>query len=166
MLNRFVKRKKEDPILAEDIALLQQQLVDKDEDNYPFSAIHIFSTNNQLNIHNNLMINKLENEGSQITITAIDMCIDQRTHTTYKRKEPLSVKGASLPAAVTAAEGARVMVIKNIDVIDGLTNGAMGTITSIIQGDKPLGQPAAICILFDNGKVGSEARKATPPPHM
>ena len=164
MLNRFRKRKKEDPILAEDIALLQQQLVDTDEDNYPFSAIHIFSTNNQLNIHNDLMINKLENEESQITITAVDVCIDQGTHTTYKRKEPLSVKGASLPAAITVAEGARVMVITNIDVSDGLTNGAMGTITSIIQGDKPLGQPAAICILFDNGKVGSEARKATPPP--
>ena len=164
MLNRFRKRKKEDPVLPEDISLLQEQLIDTDAENYPFSAIHIFSTNNQLNSHNDLMMKKLENEGSELTITAVDVCIDQRTHTTYKRKEPLSVKGASLPSSITVAEGARVMVITNIDVSDGLTNGAMGTITSIIQGDQPLGQPVAICILFDNRKVGSEARKATPPP--
>lgn len=57
------------------------------------------------------------------------------------------------------------MLTANIDVSDGLVNGVTGKVTSIFHGSMPSGQPEAICILFDDSRVGREWRKKNPPPH-
>ena len=57
------------------------------------------------------------------------------------------------------------MLTMNQDVSHGLTNGAIGAVSAIIPGHMSLGQPAAICVVFDNDKVGIKSRsKQKPPP--
>ena len=53
--------------------------------------------------------------------------------------------------------GARVMITTNIDVSDGLTNGAMGFVSNIVM--HTLSQDIkAILVVFDNSDVGEDAR--------
>ena len=53
--------------------------------------------------------------------------------------------------------GARVMLTTNIDVSDGLTNGAVGTVANIIT-DEITGEMKTILVEFDNDNVGCEAK--------
>ena len=52
--------------------------------------------------------------------------------------------------------GARVMITKNIDVSDGLTNGAMGTVTDIVLDTTTL-IVKTILVKFDYESIGQEA---------
>ena len=52
---------------------------------------------------------------------------------------------------------ARVMITMNIDVADGLTNGAMGTVTNVII-DQTTGMMSVILVDFDSEHVGQETR--------
>ena len=49
---------------------------------------------------------------------------------------------------------ARVMLTNNIDVIDGLRNGAMGTITHLVSHDRS----TVFLVKFDNACVGQAAK--------
>ena len=51
---------------------------------------------------------------------------------------------------------ARVMITTNIDVMDGLTNGAMGTVTYVLI-EQMTGKMSAILVAFDSEHVGQEA---------
>ena len=53
--------------------------------------------------------------------------------------------------------GARIMVTTNIDVGDGLTNSATGTISDIVMNDSSI-QIKAILVAFDYDTIGKEAR--------
>ena len=49
------------------------------------------------------------------------------------------------------------MITTNIDVADGLTNGAMGTVTNVII-DQTIGKMSVILVAFDSEHVGQETR--------
>ena len=80
-----------------------------------------------------------------------------------RRTDPLSVD-SNLPAEIILGQGSRVMMTANVDVDDGLVNGVMGTVVKIIEGSKPLGQPQAVCVLFDDERVWANSRLQNPPP--
>ena len=63
---------------------------------------------------------------------------------------------ANLPKTVNVKIGARVMLTCNIDVSDGLTNGAMGTVTGIVQ--KQNNTLHVILVQFNSDKVGDNAK--------
>ena len=48
------------------------------------------------------------------------------------------------------------MITTNIDVTDGLTNGAMGTVTNVVI-DKRTGKMSTILVSFDSKHVGQDA---------
>ena len=52
---------------------------------------------------------------------------------------------------------ARVMITNNIDVTNGLTNGAMGMLTNVVIG-QTTGMLRVILVAFDSEHVGQEAR--------
>ena len=56
---------------------------------------------------------------------------------------------------LTVKINARVM-ITNIDITDGLTNGAMGTVTNVVIDDRT-GKMITILVSFDSTYVGQEA---------
>ena len=65
-------------------------------------------------------------------------------HETGNLKKVLSVK-----------INASVMITNNIDVTDGLTNGALGTVTNVVIGETT-GKMSTILVAFDSKNVGQE----------
>ena len=63
----------------------------------------------------------------------------------------------NLQKVLTIKINAQVMVTTNIDVADGLTNGAMGTVTNVII-DETTGKMSVILVAFDSEHVGQETR--------
>ena len=63
----------------------------------------------------------------------------------------------NLQKVLTVKVNARVMITTNIDVTDGLTNGAMGTETNVVI-DQTTGKMSVILVAFDTEHVGQEAR--------
>ena len=57
------------------------------------------------------------------------------------------------------------MVTTNINVSDGLTNGARGTVTNIIR-DENLQKIQAILVQFDNETIGEDAKKGSKYKHI
>ena len=58
---------------------------------------------------------------------------------------------------LTVKINSRVMITTNIDVTDGLTNGAMGTVTNVVI-EQATGKISVILVAFDSEHVGQEAR--------
>ena len=61
----------------------------------------------------------------------------------------------NLRKVLTIKINARVMITTNIDVTDGLTNGAMGTVTNVVI-DETTGKMSIILVAFDSEHVGQE----------
>ena len=63
----------------------------------------------------------------------------------------------NLQKVLTIKINARVMITTNIDVTDGLTNGAMVTVTNVVI-DQTTGKMNVILVAFDSEHVGQETR--------
>ena len=61
----------------------------------------------------------------------------------------------NLKKILTVKINARVMITMNINVTDGLTNGAMGTVTNVVIDDRT-GKMSTILVSFDSKHVGQE----------
>ena len=61
--------------------------------------------------------------------------------------------------------GARVMLTTNIDVSDGLTNGAVGTVKYVIT-EEITKRVRVILVEFDNTDVGQEAKSNSQYKHI
>ncbi|VDI61726.1 Hypothetical predicted protein [Mytilus galloprovincialis] len=63
---------------------------------------------------------------------------------------------------LTVAVGAKIMLTRNVDVSDGLVNGAQGTIKMIIKrrnNSSTISNVVALLVQFDDANTGSNARK-------
>ena len=70
---------------------------------------------------------------------------------------PIHMKQVICKKFLTVKIHARVMITTNIDVTDGLTNGAMGTVTNVVI-EKITGRICVILVAVDSEHVGQEAR--------
>ena len=66
----------------------------------------------------------------------------------------------NLQKVLTIKINTRVMITMNIDVADGLRNGAMGTVTNVVIDDRT-GKMSVILVAFDNEHVGQETRQTS-----
>ena len=55
----------------------------------------------------------------------------------------------NLRKVLTIKINARVMITMNMDVADGLPNGAMGTVTNVVN-DQTTGKMSVILVAFDS----------------
>ena len=62
----------------------------------------------------------------------------------------------NLKKILTTKINATVMITNNINVTDGLTNGALGTVRNVVN-DKRTGKMSTILVSFDIKHVGQEA---------
>ena len=65
-------------------------------------------------------------------------------------------EAGNLQNVSTVKINARVMITTNTDVTDGLTNGAMGTVTNAVI-DQTTGKISVILVVFDSEHVIQEA---------
>ncbi len=121
---------------------------------YPQDAIDAFAQNKPVFERNIDMLNKLQ--GEEINCVARDS----------KKGFPEDhLKTGCLVKELKLKIGAHVMLTNNLDISDGLINGAMGTITQFIFGDNRR-QPHTILIKFDNSKIGVTAIKGSKYRHI
>ena len=145
-----------EPGSAEDIMLQACELkVGPDDETYPKQEMHVYVENVHCNVWNNLMLNMLP--GQEFVIPALD---GKRDVSTNLAKVQFSDKKqqdtGNLRMSLSPKVGARAMITKNIDVSDGLTNGAMGTVTDIVL-DTTTAIVKIILVKFNYESIGQEA---------
>lgn len=137
----------------EDICTLKSRIISPLSEIYPHDALHIFATRNDVDHHNAQMLSKQTEE--KIEISSIN-----KIPNVVKNFDILQMVGG-LPYSLTLCKNARIMLIKNLDVSDGVVNGATGKILDIIHSESSSSFPKAIVIQFDNRKIGRIARQSS-----
>ncbi|KAJ7983455.1 hypothetical protein DPEC_G00378220, partial [Dallia pectoralis] len=128
LLNRIRVKQKMDPLSNDDKALLDQALTDPSR--CPNDVLHIFATNKEVHKHNAETVSVLH--ANVTNIDADDYKKDPKTGVMQRQLNPSKGQKDNLLDTLQAAEGARIMITRNIDVEDGLVNGTFGKIARII----------------------------------
>nr|XP_043868972.1 uncharacterized protein LOC122758736 [Solea senegalensis] len=155
LLNRVRIHRKGTPMLKSDVEILKCC-----ETGEVSSALHIYATNQQVNEHNIQRLYAVCPD--YVTIEAQDFQNDRRTG---KLKlidgHHAKAKNTYLSERLLLGEGARVMLCQNVDVSDGLVNGACGVVTRIVQSEG-VKFPKMVYVKFDDENVGAERRRQSP----
>ncbi|XP_061190015.1 uncharacterized protein LOC133197842 [Saccostrea echinata] len=118
-------------------------------------ALHVFSTNEEVNDFNLNMIRKTCENIQEIP--AKDFERDKTSGKLHLRDTPfVRCKNDSMTSSLMLSVNARVMLIRNICVADGLVNGVTGTVVKIVK-DNISAEVKAIDISFDNKNVGKKS---------
>ena len=94
--------------------------------------------------------------GKEFTNIATDSKKDDSTELANVTMPTNPHETGNLKKVLTVEINAKVMITTNIDVTDGLTNGAMGTVTNVVI-DETTGKMITILVAFDSKHVGQEA---------
>lgn len=150
VLNRIRVKQKTDPLDADDKALLTQAIHDIKD--CPSNVLHIYATNKEVDKHNSATVTALHSD--IISIQAEDYRKDPRTGEMVLLAEMMKGNKRDLPDNIQAAPGVRVMIIRNLDVEDGLVNGTFGTITNIVTATQD--GPKTVKLTLDNQNSGQK----------
>ena len=117
--------------------------------------MHVFAHNEHCDAWNEHRLKLLP--GREFTNIAIDSKIDDCTELANVTMPTNPHETGNLRKVLTVKINARVMITTNIEVTDGLTNGAMGTVTNVVI-DQTTGKMSVILVAFDSEHVGQETR--------
>jgi hypothetical protein len=132
---------------AEDIELLKSREITENTPNYPNNALHVYRLNVDVDARNNIMLNTIASINDQYTIEAQDSVSGQTKHINLNQLSKKRSETGGLHGVLKIAVNARIMLTANVDVSDGLVNGAMGAIVNIITNDK--NEVKIILVKFD-----------------
>lgn len=132
MLNRIRVKEKFDKLSEADRALLSQAITDPAL--CPTDVLHIFATNKQVAAHNSATLTELHSHITQID--ADDYRKDLHNGKMSRQAQPFKGCTKELPDTLQLAEGARVMLTRNIDVSQGLVNGSFATLVKLITSEQ------------------------------
>jgi len=142
----------------DDYKMLQTRLISNLEpaDVDLHNTIHIFPTNNQCEAYN---ISQLQNYDNIVTIMSIDVICSNDSMLNTPAPKHLIPKDdrdcAGLPSQLHIAVKADIILRRNIDIENGLVNGARGYITSLIY-DNVTNRPTIINVHFNHQLEGSD----------
>ena len=137
----------------EDIKLLESRSISADSTDYPFESLHVYTTWKNVNKYNAKMMSKLQ--GTVYTLKSIDTKIDTNSGVEVRFSNRASDTGGLLDELQLVA-GCRVMLKYNIDVSDGLVNGATGKVLHIVLLANSV---TTILVEFDNQEIGRRAKQ-------
>ena len=124
-------------------------------ENYPQDAMHVHAQNVHCDAWNENRLKLLP--GKEFTNIATDSKKDDCTELANVTMPTNPCETGNLQKVSTIKINARVMITMNIDVADGLTNGAMGIVTNVVI-DQTTGKMSVILVAFDSEDVGQETR--------
>ena len=137
---------------SEDLENLKSREIAPDIANYPTQALHVYRLNTDVGSWNALMLDNLAPESAQYTIKAIDSIAGQTSHICLSRLSDKRSETGGLHSTLKLAVRACVMLTANVDVSDGLVNGARGEVVHIVTDSD--NQVTTIPTKFDNDRVG------------
>ena len=142
---------------ADDLMLRSREIfVAPDHESYPLKAMHVYCKNISCDEWNNKMLSLLS--GHEYISHAVDSKKDTGTGLSNIALSGNPRDTGNLRKIFRVKIGAHVMITTNIDVADGLTNGAMGTVVNIVYNDS-VKQVKAIFVKFDHNTIGENAIK-------
>ena len=103
-------------------------------ENYPQDAMHVYAWNAYCDEWNEYKLKLLP--GTEFTNIATDSKKDDCTELANITMPTNPCGTGNLKKILTVKINARVMITTNIDVTDGLTNDAMGTVTNVVIDEK------------------------------
>ena len=122
---------------------------------YLHDAMHVYEQNEHCDAWDEHRLKLLP--GREFTNIATDRKKDDCTELANVTFPTNPCETGNLKKDVTVKINARVMITTNIDVTDGLTNGAMGTVTNVVI-DQTTGKISVISVAFDSECDRQEGR--------
>ena len=140
----------------EDRMLQSHELkLNPNHENYPHDAMDVYAQNVHCDAWNENRLKLLP--GREFTNIATDSKKDDCTEVANVTMPTNPCETGNLQKVSTVKINARVMITMNIDVTDGLTNDALGTVTNVVI-EQTTGKMSVILVAFDSECVGQEAR--------
>ena len=115
---------------------IKSREISTDTVNYPTQALHVYRPNADVESRNSLMLDDLASQSEQFTIKAIDSIAGQTCHINLSTISNKRSETGGLHSTLKLAIGARVMLTTNVDVSDGLVNGARGEVVHVISNNE------------------------------
>ena len=101
------------------------------------------------------MLNSLAPESDQYTVKAIHSIAGQTSYLLLSSVSDKQSETGGLHGTLKLAIGACVMLTANVDVSDGLVNGARGEIVHVVTNSSS--EVTSVLVRFDNNRVGVKA---------
>ena len=141
---------------------MQTRIVDHDTGDYPKDALHLFAENKFVNEHNDKFLCQMPEE--KVVIPCHDSVVsanipDKECQKFIKSLPDDWSNTGNLMKSLTVVVGMIVVITANVDVEDGLTNGATGVVKLIDYRMKGTNRPSIIWVLFDDPRIGRSARE-------
>ena len=153
-LNRICKHPPERDS-PDDLMLRSRELyISHTDPEYPTNAMHVYVQNEHCANWNKICLDSLP--GTMYSHAAIDKTKDQNTNLTNITFSEKPRETGNLLTTLHIKVDAWVMLSNNIDVGDGLTNGAMEMVMGIVFKQNNILH--AIFVKFDNYKIGCDAK--------
>lgn len=144
-----------------DIKTLTTRVIDASSPDYPYKVPHIFLRNEQVNAHNDqaFLSSPLENrvtvQAKDVVVGDVSNCIKDKILAAVPTGDPSKTMG--LFTYLRTAVGLRCEISINVDVEDGLSNGASGVLMGVCL-PKTGHRPMALWIDFDQETIGKSCR--------
>ena len=142
----------------DDIEILKSREISLEDPDYPKDWLHVFAFNNQVDEWNDKRLRDLApNDNDRVSIPAIDDKTDSTglVDLTAMGESRKRSDTGGMHTILVLADGARVMLIYNVDVSDGLVNGVIGQVVAIKRNSR--GVMDTILVQFDDHNVGKRA---------
>ena len=137
----------------EDISLLETRIRPRD-DPILKNALHIYGTNAKVNARNTSKLEEID--GELFTIKAKNA---SRTVKTFKTNNAGCIKNTPFQAVLKLKIGAEVVLVHNVDTLDGLTNGCRGVLVAVEKTGEAVKR---LAIRLHNPSHGSVQRQKNP----